>query len=157
MTPSAATPSPAGPRPRAVDVAFWLLVVGAVLLVLNGLMALTVTYDMARAMASEGVTDEQVHNIVTFQRGVGVFSIVAGALLGFLSGRTRKGDPRFRRATIAFAVAISFLIIGVAVLVQVVFVVALIAVLPIIFGAIALMRPPIAAWFESQAPRRADG
>src|SRR5690349_17916679 len=138
--------SPVAPRPRAVDFAFWMLVVGAVMLVVNGLMAMTVTFDMARAMAADALTDEQVSNIVTFQRGVGIFSVVIGAALGFLAGRMRKGDQRFRRATIAFAVSISVLVIGVAVLAQVVFVIAVLAVLPIVFGAVALMRPPVSQW-----------
>jgi hypothetical protein len=140
-----------------VDFAFWLLVLGAVMLVVNGLMALTVTCDMARAMSSDALSDEQVRNIVTFQRGVGVFSVVIGAALGFLAGRMRQGDQRFRRATIAFSVAVSVLIIGLAVLAQVVFVVAVLAVLPIVIGAVALTRPPVTQWFEELASGQRDG
>jgi hypothetical protein len=148
------TPNPADPRPRGVDVAFWLLVAGAVLLVVNGLMASTLNFDTARSVADAGLSDEKLRTYLNFQRGIGIFSIVIGAALGLLAGKTRKGDPRFRRATIAFAVAITVLIVGVAVVIKIVHLLALVAVLPIIFGAIALMRPPVIAWFNEQDPAR---
>lgn len=142
---------PATPRPKAVDIAFWLLVAGAVLLVVNGLMAATLGFETARALADPSVSDEQLHNIINFQRGAGIFSAVIGVALGFLAGKARKGDPRFKRAAVAFAVAITVLVIGVAVLAKAIFVVALVAVLPIIAGAFMFTRPAVAAWFDEQA------
>jgi hypothetical protein len=144
-------PSPATPRPKAVDIAFWLLVAGAVLLVANGLMAATLSFDAARSVADPSVTDEQLRNILNFQRGAGIFSAVIGVVLGFLAGKARKGDPRFKRAAVAFGVAVTVLVVGVAVLAKAIFVLALFAVLPIIAGAFLLTRPAAAGWFEEQA------
>ena len=148
------TPSPATPRPKAVDVAFWLLVGAAILLVVNGLMASTLNFDAARSVADNSVSDDKLQSYLTFQRAIGIFSIVIGAVLGLLAGKTRKGDPRFRRATIAFAVTVTVLVVGIAVLVKIIHLLALIAVLPMIFGALALTRPPVAAWFNEQDPAR---
>ncbi|WP_199254024.1 hypothetical protein [Mycolicibacterium mengxianglii] len=144
------------PRPRAVDIAFWLLVVGAVLLVVNGLMAATLNFDTARSVADSSVSDEKLQNYLTFQRGLGIFSVVIGAVLGFLAGKTRTGDPRFRRATIAFAVAVMVLVVAVAILFKIIHLLALVAVLPIVFGALSLTRPGVAAWF-AEDPRPVDG
>ena len=137
------TSTPAGPRPKAVDIAFWLLVAGAMLLVINGLMAATLDFDPAMA---------------GFQRGAGIFSVVVGVVVGFLAGQTRKGDPRFKRATVALAVSITVLVVGVAVLLNLYYVLALLAVIPIVFGALALTRPAATDWFnentEQAAPRK---
>lgn len=152
------TASSAAPRPRAVDIAFWLLVAGAVLLVVNGLMAATLSFETVRSAADSSVTDETLQAYLTFQRGTGIFSIVVGVALGFLAGKTRTGDPRFKRATIAFAVAITVLVVGVALLAKIIHLLALIAVLPIIAGAFLLTRPAAAAWFDERAGLgRSDG
>lgn len=148
------TSTPATPRPRGVDIAFWLLIAGAVLLVVNGLMATTLNFETARSVADAGISDDKLRSYLTFQRSIGIFSIVIGAALGFLAGKTRKGDPRFRRATIAFAVAITVLVVGVAVLIKIIHLLALVAVLPIIFGTLALTRPPVVTWFNEQDPAR---
>ncbi|BBY87190.1 hypothetical protein [Mycolicibacterium tokaiense] len=141
------TPTSATPRPKAVDTAFWLLVAGAILLVINGLMATTLSF-------SASATDPRVANLLVFQRGAGILFVVVGAALGFVSGKMRQGDPRFRRATIAFAATITVLVLGLAVLAKAVFVVALLAVVPIIVGALALTRPPVVAWFIEQEAAR---
>lgn len=150
------TPSPASPRPRAVDIAFWLLIAGAVLLVINGLMAATLNFEGVRSAAeatvgSEQMSDEKLQSYITFQRGAGILSIVVGAAVGFLAGKTRKGDPRFKRATIAFAVSVTVLVVAAAVVVKLVHLLALIAVLPIVFGALALTRPAATEWFNERA------
>ena len=145
------TPSPASPRPRTVDIAFWLLIVGAVLLVINGLMAATLNFEGARAVADASMSDAKLQSYITFQRGAGILSIAVGVAVGFLAGKTRKGDPRFKRATIAFAVSVTVLVVAAAVVVKLVHLLALMAVLPIVFGALALTRPAATAWFNEQA------
>jgi uncharacterized membrane protein HdeD (DUF308 family) len=145
------TPTPATPRPKAVDIAFWLLIAGAVLLVINGLMAATLNFEGARSVADASMSDEKLQSYITFQRGAGILSIVIGAAMGFMAGKTRKGDPRFKRATIAFAVSITVLVVAAAVVVKLVHLLALIAVLPIVFGALALTRPAASAWFDERA------
>ncbi|AQA01985.1 hypothetical protein BVC93_05560 [Mycobacterium sp. MS1601] len=136
------TSTPATPRPKAVDTAFWLLVAGAILLVINGLMATTLSFT--------SVSDPRLQNLLVFQRGLGILFVVVGAALGFVTGKMRQGDARFRRATIAFAATITVLVLGLAVLAKAVFVVALLAVVPVIVGALMLTRPPVVAWFIEQ-------
>ena len=126
------------PRPKAVDIAFWMLVGGSVLLVVNGMMAVSLSF-------TEG--GGQTPEIQFFLRASGILFVVLGAALGFLSGRTRQGDSRFRRAVIAFAAAIAIFVLGLAVLAKAASVIALVALLPIIFGALALTRPPVVVWF----------
>ena len=136
------TSTPATPRPRAVDIAFWLLLAGAMLLVINGLMAATLDFEPAMA---------------GFQRGAGIFSVAVGVAVGFLAGQTRKGDPRYKRATVAFAVSITVLVVAVAVLLNLYYVLALLAVIPIVFGALALTRPAATDWFNQHAEQSARG
>jgi hypothetical protein len=151
------TSTPATPRPREVNVAFWLLVAGAVLLVINGLMAATLNFEAARLAADPAMSDEKLQSYLTFQRGAGIFSVVVGAAVGFLAGQTRKGDPRFKRATVAFAVSITVLVVAAAVLLNLYYVLALLAVVPIVFGALALTRPAATDWFNERTEPTARG
>ena len=136
------------PRPRSIDVAFWLLLVGAVLLVLGGLLAATLSFDTVRQMAAPSVSDDTIRRTLTFHRGAGVFCVLAGAALGFVTGRTRGGDTRFRRATIALSLVIVVLVALLAVFAGT-HVLSLLALLPIIAGALLLGRPATAEWFRS--------
>jgi hypothetical protein len=121
------------PRPRALNVAFWLLLVGAVMLMGGGLIAATA-------------------NIPAVYRGAGIVCVVAGAMIAFLAGRVRKnGDPRFRRATLALALVVVVLVSLVAAL-GIVHILALLSVLPLIVGAMLLSRPVVAGWFSTDSP-----
>jgi hypothetical protein len=121
------------PRPRALNVAFWLLLAGAVMLMAGGLFA---------ASAS----------IPAVFRGAGIVCVVAGAMIAFLAGRVRKsGDPRFRRATLALSLVVVVLVSLVAVL-GVVHILALLSVLPLIVGAMLLSRPAAAGWSNAESP-----
>jgi hypothetical protein len=121
------------PRPQALNVAFWLLLVGAVLLMGGGLIAATAS-------------------IPVLYRGAGIVCVVAGALIAFLAGRVRKdGDPRFRRATLALALVVVVLVSLTAAL-GVVHILALLSVLPLIVGAMLLSRPVVASWFNADRP-----
>ncbi|SBS75831.1 conserved membrane hypothetical protein [uncultured Mycobacterium sp.] len=121
------------PRPRAVTVAFWLLLVGAVMLICGGLIAATAS-------------------IPVLFRGVGIVCVVAGAMIAFLAGRVRKtGDPRFRRATLALSFVVVVLVSLVAVL-GIVHLLALLSVLPLIVGAMLLSRPAAAGWSDADSP-----
>lgn len=119
--------SPAPPRPRVVEVAFWLLVVAALALITTGLV---VVFSSSPLPA--------------FFRGAGVLFAVAGAALAFVAGRTRGGDARFRSATIGLALALVVLLAlfslfsrGLWLLIMVVLMVA----------AILLLRPAAHDWF----------
>jgi predicted MFS family arabinose efflux permease len=118
----------ADPRPRIVDAAFWSwLVAGAVLAFLGILGA--------------------VSNAPVFFRGVGVILGIAGLAIGYLAGRTRRGDKRFRRATVALAFALAVLLIVFAMLSG-----GLIWLLPMVLlwtGAFTVTRPPANEWFDA--------
>ncbi|KAA0110719.1 hypothetical protein [Mycolicibacterium sp. P1-5] len=121
------------PRPRALNTSFWLLLVGAVMLMGGGLVAMTAS-------------------IPAVFRGAGIVCIVAGAMIAFLAGRVRKnGDPRFRRATLALTFTVVVLVCLVAAL-GVVHILALLSVLPLIVGAMLLSRPAATGWSAADAP-----
>lgn len=144
------SPATSYPRPRGVDIAFWLLVVGAVLLVLSGLFAVTAHFDAVRAYAPASVSDAQVQQFLTFHRGAGVVCLLAGAALGFLAGRMRLGDVRFRNATVALAVVIVLLVLLIAVF-SMVDLLSVLALIPVIAGAVLLTRPAAGRWFAGEA------
>lgn len=137
-------------RPRVVEVAFWALALGAVLLVVGGLMAATLSFDTVRGLAEPSVSDDQLHDYLRFHRMVGVFSLVSGVALAFVAGRTRRsGDDRFRRAAIALALTAVVLIVlfsrpaGSNIMV-------LLGLIPTVVGAVALTRPAAKQWFVSE-------
>ena len=144
-SPATSSPPPAS-RPRAVEVAFWLLIVGAVMLVVGGLLAATMGFDNIRSVAPDSVSDEQVHNYLTFHRGSGVICVLTGVALGFLTGRMRLGDARFRRATIVLAL-VTVVLVGLVAVFAGIHILSLVGLLPIIVGALLLTRPAAAEWF----------
>jgi hypothetical protein len=78
-------------------------------------------------------------------RGMGALFAVSGLGLGFLAGRARLGDERFRRAAIALSLA--------AVVVLALFAlysrgpIWLIMMILTMLGAALMMRPPALEWF----------
>jgi hypothetical protein len=116
------------PRPRAVTAAFWCWVAAALLLVVGGMITASVS-------------------LPPVFRGAGVLTALAGAGMAFLAGRTRAGDTRFRRATIALSLALVILIALLAV-VGVVHILTLIAVIPLIAGLALIPRPAAAAYYQ---------
>jgi hypothetical protein len=119
-------------RPRIVNIAFWCWLGAAVLLAALGLL-------LALNKA----------NVPIFLRGAGALFVVAGLALGYLAGRTRTGDTRFRRAAVALALIIVvllalFVLVGGG---------GVLWVLPMILtlaGAILVMRPSAQEWFPAQ-------
>jgi hypothetical protein len=118
-------------RPRVVTAAFWCWLVASVLLIVGGLLA-----------AAVGLP-------VVF-RGGGVITALAGAALAFLAGRSRTGDTRFRRATLALALTIVVLVALCAVF-GVVHVLTLLAVIPLIAATVLTTRPAASAWAERES------
>jgi hypothetical protein len=110
------------PRPRVVTAGFWCWVVASVMLMVGGLIA-----------ASVGLPKPY--------RAAGVMTVVVGGAMAFLAGRVRSGgDARFRRA----AVALSLTIVALVALVSafgVVHIVTLLAVFPLLAGAVLVTRP----------------
>lgn len=138
--------TPAQPRPRIVDVAFWFWVVSAAALFLNGLAGVLTGFDMARA-AKPSLTDGQVRDLVTFSRGWGALCIVLAVGIAFLAGRTRQGDKRYRRALIALSLVSVLGAIAMASSGSV-GPVLLIAALSLIVANVLIIRPTAQEWFD---------
>ena len=73
-------------------------------------------------------------------RGAGGLAAIGGAGMAFLAGRTRNGDPRFRRAAVALSLGIVVLVALFAVF-GVVHMLTLVAVIPLIAGTVLIRRP----------------
>lgn len=137
-------------RPRLVDIAFWCFIAGAVIMIVGGLMAFSATYDSARSAIDTTVSDEQVRSYLMIYRVSGMISVAAAAALAFLAGRARRGDTRFRLAAVGLAFAIvvveGLLAVGLGVVQPLV----LLSLVPILVGAILIVRPAARAWYESE-------
>jgi len=119
-------------RPRVVTAAFWCWVVAAVLLVGLGLL-------LALNQAE----------LPVFLRAAGGFMVAAGLGLGYLARQALTGNSAFRRAAIAFSLAL--------VVVQALFILlgsgGILWVMPMILtmaGAILITRPSATTLEESQ-------
>ena len=127
-------------RPAAVTTAFWLLVLGAVLLMAGGLMSATLGFDTLRRSAPQTVTDETVRNYLRLYRGAGVLLALAGAALAAFAARARDGDTRFRRSATGLSLAIVVLVSLAAGFGLRIHILALFSLLPIIAGTLTLNR-----------------
>lgn len=138
-------------RPGAVTAAFWLLVVGGVLVMFGGLMTATVTFNYLRQIQPPSISDQSVRDLIWLYRGPGILFTTAAAVLVFFTGRARNGDDRSRRAAIALAFTIVLLIsIGVGFQVVALAVPMLFGLIPIIAGALLLGRPASVDWFTGR-------
>ncbi|MEO3758654.1 hypothetical protein ABGB19_10275 [Mycobacterium sp. B14F4] len=119
------------PRPRVVTAAFWCWVVAAVMAMVGGLIAASVDLPMP-------------------YRATGVLTVLAGGAMAFLAGRVRTGgDARFRRAAVALSLAIVVFVALVSAS-GVVHLVTLLAVFPLLAGAVLITRPAAAKQQEAQ-------
>ncbi|CRZ16299.1 hypothetical protein [Mycolicibacterium neworleansense] len=111
-------PSSSASRRATISFSFWL--VGAVLLIVGGLIAASVSWPSAES---------------TLFRGVGALTALAGAGMAYLAGRARSGDARYRRAAIALSMAI-VVVVGLmaAFSLAPVHILTLLALLPLIAG-----------------------
>jgi Flp pilus assembly protein TadB len=133
-------------RPRIVDVAFWLLVLGAVLLMFAGMLAVSTDFDAVRAVAADSVSDDTVRSWVNLHRAAGVFCILVGLSLAFVGGRTRSGDPRYRRAAIALSAA-AVVLVGLLGLFAGLHMLSLLGLVLVAVSAVLWTRPAAADWF----------
>ncbi len=144
------TTTPPG-KPRIVDLAFWCFVGGAVVIIVGGLMASTATYEAARAAIPVAVSDDQVRSYLTVYRFSGIGAVIAAGALAFLAGRARRGDARFRLATLALGfamvVVIGMLAMGVGVAQPLI----LLGLLPVLIGALLFVQPSARLWFQQEA------
>ena len=119
-----ATPS----RPRVVTVAIWCWLIAAVLLIVGGMLATSVSLPIA-------------------YRAMGIITVLAGGGLAFLAGRTRTGDPRFRRAGLALSFAV-IVVVALNSLIGPIHLLTVIAVVPLIIGNLMMTRPAAASWSD---------
>ena len=127
-------------RPVAVTTAFWLLVLGAVLLMAGGLMSATLGFDTLRRSAPQAVSDQTVQNYLRLYRGAGVLLALAGAALAAFAARARDGDTRFRRSATGLSLAIVVLVSLAWGLGLRIHILTLFCLLPIIAGTLTLNR-----------------
>lgn len=133
------------PRPTAVTAAFWLLVVGGVLLLSAGLITATVSFEVLRNSQPVTVPDAAVRNLLVLNRGLGILFSIAAAALVWLAARARNRDPRLRRATMALATVLIVLVALSSVYGG--HILALLSLLPIVVGTLLLSRPGVVEWY----------
>jgi hypothetical protein len=142
----------ANPRPRIVDVAFWCWVAAAILLILGGLLEITmVKFSDLRNAYPASVPDSDIRSLFANFRTVAIVSMVLGMAVGYLAGRTRRGDKRFRRATVALSVAGVVLLLAARVLLGGVGLLAVLAVIPLLVAVVSATRDSASAWFDAVA------
>ena len=117
-------------RPRVVTAGFWCWVAASFLLVLGGIISASL-------------------HLPLFYRGMGVISVLAGVGVAFLAGRARTGDVRFRRAAIALALLLVVLV-AFASLLRIINLFTLLAVIPLIAGAVLMTRPATSSGPEQE-------
>jgi hypothetical protein len=81
-------------------------------------------------------------------RGMGALFAASGLGLGFLAGRARLGDARFRRAAIALSLAV-VVVLAIFALYSRGPVWLLIMILTMV-GAVLMMRPPAQQWYAKE-------
>lgn len=128
--------TPTEPRPALVTAAFWLWLAAATLLIVTGLTLLL------------------SGPVPVFFRSAGALWVASGVGLGFLAGRTRLGDARFRRAAVAFSVSLTVLLAVFSLMSRGVL---WLVIILLVLGASALVMRPVAAnWFHPDEPADPD-
>lgn len=135
-----------GARPAVVSGAVWSLVIGGVMLAAGGLITAGVSFDTLRQVAPGSVPDDSIRASLWLYRGVGALFVLAAAALIALTTRAGRREVRFRRATVALAMAITLVVALAAVLVGTQ-ILALLSLVPIIAGIVLISRPVALAWF----------
>lgn len=136
-------------RPSAVTAAYWLLVLGAVLLMAGGLLAGLVSFDSLRETAPATVTDDAVRAYARLYRGTGVLFGLAGVALVWFAGRARRRDLRSRRAAMALALTV-VVVVALAGVLSGTHILALLSLIPIVVGALLLSRPGVVEWYAGE-------
>jgi uncharacterized membrane protein len=138
----------AHPRPGIVDAAFWCWMGAAGVLILGGLLAVITTFDAFRD-TTPGVSEEQIRSILTLYRGSGAICVALGLAFGYTAWRTRRGDKRFRRVTIALSVATVVLLVLFAVLLGYLPYLAPLSAVGLIVAPVLATRRKASAWFDA--------
>jgi hypothetical protein len=122
----------------------------AVLLVLGGLLAVTAGYTaLLGSFPMASLSEDQIRSLTFLFRGCGVLFIIVGLAIGYLAGRTRKGDKRFRRATVVLSYATVLLLVLCALLLGIVLPLPCVAGIASIVAAVAVTRDSANEWFDT--------
>ncbi len=136
------------PRPALVNIAFWLVLAGSVLLLAGGLLGLSSAIGTPREAFSADLPDSEVRSIVVMRGGVSALLLITGVVLSFLAGRARNGDLRYRRSMVWLSVVLVALVFLLTLLAPFsVTPLALFGVVPVAIGATLFMRPAASDWF----------
>lgn len=136
------------PRPALVNIAFWLVLAGSVLLLAGGLLGLSSAIGTPREAFSADLSDSEVRSIVVMRGGVSALLLITGVVLSFLAGRARNGDLRYRRSMVWLSVVLVALVFLLTLLAPFsVTPLALFGVVPVAIGATLFMRPAASDWF----------
>ncbi len=136
------------PRPAIVNIAFWLVVAGAALLLAGGLLGLTSAFGTPRSAFSPDLSDGEVRSIVIMRGGISALLVLVGVALSFLAGRARNGDLRFRRSTVWLSASLVALVFVLTLMAPFAMTpVALFGIVPVAIGATLFMRPAASDWF----------
>jgi len=84
-------------------------------------------------------------------RTVAIVCAVLGMAIGYFAGRTRGGNKRFRRGTVALSVAGVVLLLAAKVLLGGVGLLAVLAVIPLLVAVVSATRDSASAWFDAVA------
>jgi hypothetical protein len=125
-------------------------VVAAALLLLGGILEVWLLRDARPANGN----DDQVRSLIFYYRGVGALCIVLGIAIGYLAGRTRRGDKRFRRGTVALSIASVVVLLAAEILVRGVSLPAVLALIPLLVAVVSVTRDSASAWFDAVASGR---
>ncbi|ERR1700722_1822476 len=141
----------ANPRPRTVEVALWCWMAAAVLLIVAGVLEMTVVkYGDLRNAYPASVPDSDVRSFFETYRTVAIVCAVLGMAIGYFAGRTRGGNKRFRRGTVALSVAgVVLLLAAKVLLLSAVTPLAVLAVIPLLVAVVAATREPASEWFDA--------
>ena len=140
----------ANSRPRIVEVAFWCWMAAAALLIVAGVLEMTmVKYGAMRHAFAASVPDSEVRSLFETYRTVAIVCAVLGMAIGYFAGRTRRGNKRFRRGTIALSVVGVVLLLAATVLLGGVGLLAVLAVIPLLLAVVAATREPASEWFDA--------
>ncbi|MGB5113206.1 MAG: hypothetical protein WBO08_16970 [Mycobacterium sp.] len=136
------------PRPAIVNIAFWLVLAGSVLLLAGGLLGLSSAFGTPRDAFAPDLSDSAVRSIVIVRGGISALLLITGLALSFLAGRARNGDLRFRRSVVWMAVVLVVLVFLLTMMAPFAITpLALFGVVPVAIGATLFMRPAASDWF----------
>ena len=135
-------------RPAIVNIAFWLVLAGAVLLLVGGLLGLSITVSSPDSTFGADLPGDVVRSSRILLGGMSVIWLIAGIALSFLAGRARNGDLRFRRSMVWMSVAVVVMVFLLTLLApKALTLPALFGVVPVAIGATLFMRPAASDWF----------